>query len=405
MSTATTGRREFLANASRLACAPLFFPGLSLQTPKPERPRNLVLIELFGGVDSLSILVPRDDDDYFRARPTLAVRPQDLLSFDDDRGFPPTVAPLHEMWHEGLVRIVEGVGYPNSLMSHFAARVIWGAAMPNHTSVANGWVARMRRQLWNEDPNPEVLTHVGSVIPPSMNAPNLPVLCFERPRDMEWIASCGGGTDAKRATGETDKDSQEAAPDILDQLRGTLSISQRLGPRLQTLTAAYKPNAPFPATPFGSHLQTVAGLIQGGFGSRVYSLRHGDFDMHTSDPKNTVRPQVEFAAGIQAFLRNLKGTSAYEDTLVLCHSEFGRRPKENSAGGCDHGAAGTMFLFGGKLRGGISGQAPSLKALDENGNLSHSMNFRSVYAAVIEQWFKAEHQPIMLERLPVPELI
>ncbi|MDG2144332.1 MAG: DUF1501 domain-containing protein, partial [Planctomycetota bacterium] len=134
-------------------------------------------------------------------------------------------------------------------------------------------------------------------------------------------------------------------------------------------------------------------------------LRHGDFDMHTSDPKNTLRPQIEFAAGMRAFLKNLKGTSAHEDTLVLCHSEFGRRPKENSAGGCDHGAARTMFLLGGNLRGGISGAVPSLENLDENGNLLHSTDFRSVYAAVIEQWFEADPEPIMLEKLPVPKLI
>ncbi len=401
----TSTRRDFLGGASRLACAPLFFPGLSLQSKQPERPRNLVLIELFGGLDSLSLLAPKDNDDYRRARPTLAVPARDLLSIDADRGFPKALAPLHQLWSEGFVRIVDGVGFPNSPLSHFSAREIWGAALPGHTSEVNGWVARMRRELWASDPSPEVLTHVGSVVPYSMMAPNLPILCFERPQDMESMAPCGTAVELDMEGKPQRKSPAQSPTGILARLTKTLSTSGRLGPRIQELSRAYKPQSRFPYTKFGAQLQTVSALIQGGFGGRVYSLTHGDFDMHTSNPRSTTLPQMEFAEGIHAFMQNLKGTSAYEDTLVLCHSEFGRRLKENSGGGCDHGAAGTMLLFGGKLKGGLSGTPPSLTELDDNGNLIPSMDFRSVYAAVIEQWFKADHEPIMLEKLPVPELI
>jgi uncharacterized protein (DUF1501 family) len=404
MSLRTTpSRRKFLSDAAGFACAPLFFPGLSLGAAKPERPKNLVLVELFGGMDTLSVLTPRDNDDYHRARPTLGIPASDLLPFSDDRGFPSNVAPLHDLWHDGLMRIVEGVGYPNSTLSHFRAREIWGAGMPNHASVVNGWVTRMRRHLWASDPNPEVLTHVGPGLPSSFIAPNVPVLCFERPEDMEWVAPCGpavgGAMDAEP------KPIGTGSPNTLERLRDTLSVSGRLGPRLKELSAAYKPESPFPATQFGRSLQTVSSLIQGGFGGRVYSISHGEFDMHTSDPKKSKRPQIEFAAGMHAFMQNLKGTSAHEDTLVLCYTEFGRRLKENSGGGSDHGAAGTMFLFGGKIEPGTSGDAPDLSKLDKNGSVASTLDFRAVYSAVIEQWFGGDHEPIMLEKLKVPNLI
>lgn len=401
----STSRREFLESVAKLACAPAFFPGLRLQEPAPERPRTLVLIELFGGLDGLGVLVPARDDDYRRLRPTLALPPRSLLRFDDERGFPAHLAFFHELWQEGHLRIVEGVGYPHSSMSHFAARVVWGAALPKHASRVNGWVARLRAQLWKDDPRPELLTHVGTVLAPALKTPGVPVLCFDRPEAMDWISAGGPGRAAEPELESRRPATSSEKREVLSGLEQTLATSRRLGPLVQEMTTSYGPSVEYPRTDLGRRLRTIAALIAGGLDCRVYSVQHGNFDMHSSDESRIVQAPAELDQALRAFLQDLEGTSAFENTLLLCHSEFGRRPKENSAGGCDHGAAGMTFLIGGGIRGGLSGKRPSLTELDANENLIPTMDFRRIYAAVIEQWFEADHVPVLLEELEVPVLL
>lgn len=402
MTLRASTRRHFLGQAAGLACAPAFFPGLSLARPREERKRCLVVVELFGGVDGLSVLVPRDDDVYRKSRPTLAFAPETLLPFDDERGFPAHLPGLHDLWHEGHLRIVEGVGYPNSSMSHFAARVVWGAAYPNFAARSEGWIARLRKTHWKDDPRPELLTHVGDALAPALAGKNLSTLCFDRPEGLDWIAPVRGTQHGEPEDGIGE---DEEGTDILADLRGSLSLSQRLGPELREIMSTYETDVDYPDTDLGRRLRTIAAMIGAGFGSRVYSVQHRSFDTHSSGFVYRIQAPTEFDEAIHAFLADLKGTSAFENTLVLCHSEFGRRVAENSAGGSDHGAAGMSFLLGGQLRGGLSGTRPSLVDLDPNGSLIPNVDFRKVFAAVIEQWFGLDHEPVMLEKLDVPALV
>ncbi len=400
MNTRDLTRRGFLASTVGALSAPAFFPGLSLQGSKPERRPTLVVIELFGGIDGLDVLVRHREDAYYRSRPTIAIPKSELLRVDDDRGLPQHLAGLHELWSEGRVRFVDGVGYPNSTRSHFAARTVWGAGYPNHSGRANGWLTRLRDHLWPDDERPEVLAHVGPDLAPSMQSSGRPVLAFDRPEGLDWIASSPG-----RSAARADVPDEEEIPDILHDLRGTESSAARLGPELRRLIDIYEPTAPYPKTEFGERLKAIAAMIQGGFASRIYSVQHRSYDAHSIRLGRGSAVPGEFDGAIHAFLRDLEGTSAFENTLVLCHSEFGRALAENSARGCDHGAAGLMMLLGGKLVGGLSGTSPSLSELDANGALLPTLDFRCVYAAVIEQWFGAAHAPVLLEALEVPQLI
>lgn len=401
MNTRDVTRRGFLASTVGALSAPAFFPGLSLQGSKPERRPTLVVIELFGGIDGLDVLVRHREDAYYRSRPTIAIPKSELLRVDDDRGLPRHFAGLHELWSEGRVRFVDGVGYPNSTRSHFAARTVWGAGYPNHSGRANGWLTRLRDHLWPEETRPELLVHVGPDLAPSMQSSLRPVLAFDRPDGLDWIASSPG----RGAGAPLEVPEEEDVPDILRDLRSTESNAARLGPELRRLLEIYEPKVEYPKTEIGERLRVVAAMIQGGADTRIYSLQHRSYDAHSIRLGRGSAVPGEFDRAIHAFLRDLEGTSAFENTLVLCHSEFGRAVAENSARGCDHGAAGLMMLLGGKLAGGLSGESPSLDELDANGALVPTSDFRRVYAAVIEQWFRAEHEPVLLERLDVPELI
>lgn len=401
MNTGDLTRRGFLTNAASALSAPAFFPGLSLLSPKPDRQPTLVVVELFGGVDGLEVLVRHREDAYYRSRPTIAVPKSVLLPVDDDRGMPNWLSGMHALWSEGRIRFVDGVGYPNSSRSHFAARIVWGAAFPNHSGRANGWLTRLRDHLWPDDHRLELLSHVGPDLAPAMQSNGRPALSFDRPEGLDWIATSRGGPVA----GADAPTEEEEIPDILRELRGAQSSASRLGPKLRGLIQSYEPSVPYPNTDFGQRLRTIAAMIQGGFGSRIYSVQHRSFDAHSIRLGRGSAVPGELDQAMHAFMRDLEGTSAFEDTLVLCHSEFGRALAENSARGCDHGAGGLMMLLGGKLQGGLYGRPPSLEELDPNGALVPNLDFRSVYAAVIEQWFGAKHEPVLLESLEVPELI
>ena len=400
---ATATRRDLLKTGAGLCVAPAFFPGLSLTNPRPERRKTLVLIELFGGVDSLSTLVPGQDDLYRVNRPTLGIPKERLLPIADGRGIPLELSHLHRELGEGRLAILEGVGYPNSSMSHFQARAIVGTAYPNFVAKSSGWIPRLRAHLWGDDPRPELLTHIGHEVVPSMRSIDTQILAFDRPESLDWIASgperpkeedeMGGGEEPRRRG------------DVLEDLRSTVDLSQRLGPRLRQIVGEYEPRAEYPKTSFGRHLESVAAMLEAGFDSRVYSVYHRSFDMHTDAYEQRVQAPLEFNGAIGAFLKDLEGTSADRDTLVLAHTEFGRRLKENSAGGADHGAATLTFFLGANVKGGLHGVTPDMTDLDENGNLKPTVDFRTAYAAVIDRWFGGKHEEVLLEKVAVPDVV
>lgn len=400
MGASRTTRRSFLRGSAGALLAPGFLPGLSLSSPRPERRRCLVLVELFGGVDGLSVLVPHTQDIYYRSRPTLAYPRESLLRVTDDLGFPSHHEGLHQLFQEGRCRIVQGAGYPNSSRSHFSARTVWGAGYPNHSPRADGWIARLRDHLWADDSRPETITHVGPVLAPALQSSVRPALCFDRPEGLDWIAPPAGGGGMTRG-----EDGEEEMPEVLRELRGKQSHAERLAPELRRIVTGYEPTVPYPQTDFGQHLRSIAAMIQSGFPSRVYSVQHRSFDKHSPRFGRGEQVAIEFDRAMLAFLRDLQGTSAFDETLVLCHSEFGRVLKENSARGSDHGAAGLMFLFGNRLEGGLAGRMPSLTELDPNRALVPNVDFRRVYAAVIESWFETPHEPVMLESLDVEGLV
>ena len=157
--------------------------------------------------------------------------------------------------------------------------------------------------------------------------------------------------------------------------------------RVLKTTAAYRATTEYPTDPFAQSLKVVAALMQSDFRTRVFSLRLDGFDTHGGAQRwKYERLYDSLAGGLDVFMRDIQGTSAERDTVVLVFSEFSRRVRENHSGGTDHGAAGPMFLLGAPIVGGMYGRAPSLANLDEDGNLVFDTDFRSVYASVLRDW-------------------
>jgi uncharacterized protein (DUF1501 family) len=138
----------------------------------------------------------------------------------------------------------------------------------------------------------------------------------------------------------------------------------------------------------------AARLINANLGIRVISVNLGGFDTHSDQPVAHAELMAELDAGVGAFFDTL-ATGFKSRTTLMTFSEFGRRPDDNDTSGTDHGTAASHFVIGDRVAGGLHGDAPSLTALDDNDNLINTVDFRQLYATVLDQWLKADSQQVL----------
>ncbi len=400
-------RREVLLAGASLVAAPVALSGVCLPRPVTDNGRSLVLVRLRGGYDGLSVVVPHTNDVYYRGRPTLSVPKKEILPIDDERGMAPELEQLHAILLAGGASIIQGVGYPNAPLSHFKADAIIDSALPDNRVEDEGWIGRLRKHLWPDNVLPELVTHVGPLPPQSLRSPDRPSLCFDTPLSLRSLVRTGPGDSRLGGRSAVRLQSGEGMRehDMLSRLRNTGQATERLAPEIRRLVRRRKPQAEYPVGQFGESMGTIAALLDSGFGARVYHVTHGSFDSHSAGCACQADVQREFSRGIGSFLEDLKGTHAAQNCLVVCYSEFGRRVSENASGGTDHGAASPIWMFGQKLLPGIHGASPSLTDLDENGNLKYSVDYRAVFAAVIDSWLGGDHRQVLRARYDYPEWI
>jgi uncharacterized protein (DUF1501 family) len=147
-------------------------------------------------------------------------------------------------------------------------------------------------------------------------------------------------------------------------------------------------------------MKTVAGAVAKGVGTKVFWVQLGGFDTHASQVgANGAYPRLmtELNDAVTAFYNDLRNQGLLSQVVLMTFSEFGRRVYENGSIGCDHGAAGMMFVMGGAVRGGLYGTAASLNpdpkntTLENNGgDVHYETDFRSVYARVADGWLGAD---------------
>jgi uncharacterized protein (DUF1501 family) len=392
---------SFLVGASPAAAVRLF---ATRARGGAELANTLVLVQLAGGNDGLSTVVPYGDEAYAVLRPTLAHGAGDVLKLDEYRGLHPKLAGLRKAWDAARLAIVEGVGYPNPNRSHFESFEIWHAADPRGRDAGEGWIGRLCEASFGEQAEPNRVVHVGASLPYSLHSTAHPAVCFSLPDAYKWVgddrelAAC-----CEEAAAERAKAPGSVRRERIEFLRGVQRDAQASSLAVRRAADRYRPKASYPNEAFAAALKTCAAMIQERAGSRVLSVELGGFDTH-DDQKNRHAQQMErLDAGLSAFLEDLDGTEAAAKTLVLAFSEFGRRVAENGSRGTDHGTAGPVFLLGDAVRGGLYGRHPALDELDD-GDLVHTTDFRSVYATVIEKGFGIAHERVLGARfamLPV----
>ena len=380
------------------------------QQPTGTDGKILVVVQLSGGNDGLNTVVPYGDDAYYRNRPNLGHEAKSVLKIDNFLGLHPNLAPLKALYDEGMMAAVQGVGYPNPNRSHFRSMDIWHSGEPEKEIANTGWLGRYFDNAC-AGCDPHMGVSIGESLPLSMKGERVLPLSFERPenyryngRDKDRYAKLNSGISpttqpydailpVPRKSG--DKKIQVAnATSQLDFLTRTAMDAQLSSDEILRMTRDHKPPQQYPGGEFGSALKNVAAMIAGGLPTRVYYVSLGGFDTHAQERQRHDQLMQQLAQGVGAFWADMKNQKNDQRVLMMTFSEFGRRVQQNASGGTDHGAAAPMFLFGPSVKPGFWGKHPSLTDLDQ-GDLKYAIDFRNVYATVLQGWMDAPSKPIL----------
>jgi uncharacterized protein (DUF1501 family) len=349
----------------------------------------LVLITMDGGNDGLNTVIPVNDGTYHDQRRSLAIPASTALPLSGERGLHPNLAAIEALWQTGDVAVIEGVGAPGSTdLSHFSSMARWQAGVTGSGGPHSGWLGRYLDGLGGGD-DPFHGVSIGTSIPLVMQG---------RQRRATGLPVSSGvmavaGVDATYRRHHAGLEAFAGSPTGLGELADGVAAA---GHQAVGVAAAIEPvyAEDLPGGELAGQLDLCARLINANLGIRVLSVSYQDFDSHANQLAMHGARMAELSAGIGAFYRRL-APSFGARTLLLTVSEFGRRLKANASGGTDHGAASTLLAIGTQVKGGLYGQLPSLQALDAQGNLVPTVDFRSVYATVLEGWLGADSNEIL----------
>ena len=357
---------------------PAVFSRRVAQAADPVAGRILVVVELSGANDGLNTVVPYTDDAYYRARPSLAIRPDKLRKIDDRFGFQITMAGFERLYKDGRLAIVHGVGYDRPSFSHFSSMAYWHTGAPNGGETY-GWLGRLADAI---DPagSAGYLVNIDSHQSLAVSARNHVPLVFDDPGKFSREGVAEEQAALQKLIGR-DGARNRAEGFVFDVAHS----AQDAETRVREACADYRTPVDYGLLRFG--LERVAALISAGFATKIYyvALRNNVFDTHVYQADVHARLWTYTSDHIAAFVKDIDRLGRGDDVAVMVFSEFGRRVAENTSLGTDHGTAGPVFVIGKAVKGGHYGEAPSLTDLDD-GNLRYTTDFRRVYATLIRGW-------------------
>jgi uncharacterized protein (DUF1501 family) len=306
-------------------------------------------------------------------------------------------APLKELYDQGRVAVVQGIGYPNSSRSHFRAMDIWHTCEPEKVGT-EGWLGKAIRDL---DPDQEnVLTgvHIGRALPRALAAPGVPVTSVS---DLDNYGLLTGITDVEQRRQALEIFRRIYSPatgsgPVMDYLAQTGNDVLLGADRLREAPARYASSVEYPDNPIAKSLRDVARVHLAGLGTRVLYTAQGGYDTHANQGPTHPKQLGELASGLKAFFDDLEAHDAADNVVMLVFTEFGRRIRDNGSG-TDHGSGGGAFIVGKPVKGGLYAEYPSLDPSQWlNGeDLRPTIDFRGVYGTVLEQWLGLDATPIV----------
>ena len=363
-------RREFIQLPSLLPTLGLS-SNLFANTNRINAP-ILLLVELKGANDGLNTLVPIEDDNYRKLRPTIALDSANTVNLNDGFAMHKSLSPLMKYWGAGEMAWLHGLGYPNPNRSHFRSIEIWESGSDSDEYDTEGWLSKLYAQR-----TPDLTgVVIGSDAGP-MAGETLDTLVMDNAKSYEALA--------KRLKAVQAQTSNSALSRVLAVQNNVQKNAKSV---IQTLNGAQSSKVKFPKHKFGKQVEQASHLIRNSLGASIYKVELGGFDTHRGQIKTQARLLQQLAQGLSAFAEEMKHHGQWNNVMVMTYSEFGRRASENKSGGTDHGTAAAHFVMGGRVKGGFHGTAPRLDQLEGNGDLIHTADFRSLYNTVATQWLK-----------------
>ena len=357
----------------------------------------LVVLQLSGGNDFMNTVVPYSDPFYYEFRKTVGIPEEDLLHIDNRYGLHPSLTTFKEMYDQGNLAIIAGVGYPNPDRSHFRSMDIWHTAEPT-APIPEGWLGRVIREL---DPNKQnVCTGVsfGQGLPRAMYLSGVPAISI---RDLEsyGLLTKMPGARQRRAINVF---TRMYAPEEFDEASMVLGHIGQTGvdaltgvDMLKPVPGQYSSNVEYGSDQLSQSLRGIAQVHTANLGTRVFYAELGGFDTHGAQMGTQTELLGHVSTAVSDFFDDLREHDAAEEVVMLVFTEFGRRVRDNG-NGTDHGSGGGAFLIGDRVNGGVYAEYPSLDPADQlSGDMHYNNDFRSIYSTILDDWYGIQPEPIV----------
>jgi uncharacterized protein (DUF1501 family) len=382
----------------------------------------LVVLQMAGGNDGINTVVPHANDFYYKSRPRIGIKAEQVLKLNDELGLNPGLTGFKELYDTGHLAVIQGVGYPNPNRSHFRSTEIWQTAADSNKFEKYGWLGRYFDNTCSGC-DPTIGVNIGNQMPQAFTAKNPKGVSVNNPGNYRFINSEGGadGEMMEHSFRELNEQSADAnsggsiaaidgtpqrTGSVMDFLERTALDAQVSSDEIRAISARIENKATYPGSQLGNSLKLVAKLIGGGLPTRVFYVSQGGYDTHTNQVNTHQRLLQDLGDSVKSFFDDMKAQGNMQRVMLMTFSEFGRRVSDNANGGTDHGAAAPMFVVGEKVKAGLLGQYPSLAPGDLfEGDIKYTVDFRSVYAAVLENWLKTRSEPILGRKFQPLQLI
>jgi uncharacterized protein (DUF1501 family) len=411
-------RRQFIKQSAGAVSVSLVLPKLWMaeargQSPADASRKIFIVCQLAGGNDGLNTVIPYSDDRYHALRPRIGFQDSELTStiISNQFALHPSMTALKGLYDAGKVAIVLGVGDPNGTLSHFTQMDIWQDANPNNALGSEGWLGRYADHALAGQSGLSAVS-VGGTLPKSFFSNKVVIPNIANFNDLQFQ------TDGKYANGRANQMAvfnnaygSRTFPDgtYISSLTSVGADAVNGAAQIKTATATYRAKVTYPNTGLANGFQMLASIITTIPQSSLLYVSMGGFDNHAVEigmPGDLNNRLVgahasllkQFSDAIKAFYDDMTAFGLADNIVIMTWSEFGRRAGDNASNGTDHGTASPQFVIGNPVKGGaLYGAQPSLAAtsLDTGGNMQVAVDFRSMYATILDGWLGADSQMIL----------
>ena len=359
----------------------------------------LVVLQLTGANDYLNTIIPYTNGHYRDNRPRVGIPEEDVLPINDELAFNPNMGPMKQLYDEGKLAIVHGIGFDKSPRSHFRTMDIWHTCEPDKVGT-EGWVAKVLRDLDPQGENVLKGVNFGQGLPRALALRGVPVTSVSNLESYGVLSGVPGVSAEQERDQLLDRFARMYAPAVgsgptMEYLGQTGRDALIGADIIKAAPQKYSSSIEYAETPVSKYLRDAARVYLADLGTQVFYTAHASWDTHFNQPPAHQKLWSDTSRAIGDFFDDLKEHDAGDNLIMMVFTEFGRRVRDNGTG-TDHGAGGVAFVIGNQVKGGMYGAYPSLLPGDlTEGDLKPSYDFRGFYSTIVDQWLGLDPVPIV----------